>query len=204
MKHGTVVGFRINKCRCDECVKAIRKYDKGRRIDEARGIKRIVPSTLARQHVEALVAAGMSRRTIASAAGYKDGTGLNVILNREKIRLTTEKKILAVKTHAGRTHKGWVPAIGATRRMQALAWMGWPMKTVVEKIGINPDTASDLRNGKTRNITEALYELVAAFYDEHHMTHGGDRRSHLHAVRKGWQPPLAWDDIDNPDEEPKR
>lgn len=190
-------------CRCDECVRASRRYDKRRRISKARGIDLLVPSTTAREHVEFLTSRGMSRRSIAAAAGYQKGTGLNVILSRRKIRRTTEAKILSVSPSDDRLGVGWVDAVGTCRRMQALAAMGWPMRVVVERAGINADTASDVRLGKTARVSERVYESVRVVFEELCMRDGGDVRSRRDAGRRGWLPPLAWDNIDDPGERPK-
>lgn len=191
-------------CRCDDCLVVSRRYDKRLRLDNQRGIRRLVDPTNARNHVERLVYCGMSRRSIAIAAGYKDGTGLNVILSRKSIRRETERKILSVSLKNDKANKGWVSSTGAVRRLQALCAMGWKMKIIVDKAGVNPDTISDIRNAKVDRVTERVYEAISNVYEELHMADGGDIRSKRIAERNNWVPPLAWDDIDNPKEKPKR
>lgn len=187
-------------CRCEDCVTAQRRYDKSRRVRRARGTFGLVPVDRARAHVEQLVAAGVSRKTIALAIGYQQSTSLNTTLNRDVIRRTTERRILAV-TRDDSTGFGYVDATGTTRRLRALACMGWKLWIIAEKAGINMDTASDMRQGKTPRTTERVSRAIAAVYEELCMTDGGDVRTKLRAQRAGWLPPLAWDDIDDPAEQ---
>ena len=191
-------------CRCDECVTHQRRYDKGRRLSTARGHKRLIPPDTARAHVDMLVAHGVSRRSIAQAMGYKDHTSLNTILNRDTIRASTQAKILAIKPDTIQTGRGWIDATGSTRRMQALAYMGWKLKDIAELTCMNMDTASNVRNGKIKNVTERVHRSIRLVYEEYGMSNGGDIRSTLKAQRSGWRSPLAWDDIDDPKEKPKR
>lgn len=189
-------------CRCDLCVDVTHRYEKTLRLDLQRGVRRLVPPDRARRHVDFLVANGMSRRSIAHAAGYNDDTGLNVMLNRNRIRKATEERILSVTPSSERSNKGWVPSTGTVRRIQALAMMGWSMREVSRRTGVHPDTISTIRNGKLPRVTERVYHSICDFYEEVSMTYGGNLRSRLMAERRGWAPPLAWDNIDNPNEEP--
>jgi hypothetical protein len=88
-----------------------------------------------------------------------------------------------------------VDATGTRRRLQALAAIGWPPRALAERLGIQPDNI--LRRHRVRVGTA---RLVAAVYDQLSMTPGPDTRSAAAARRRGWAPPLAWDDdsIDDP------
>ena len=95
-----------------------------------------------------------------------------------------------------------LPALGTQRRIRALQRMGWPMTVLAPEMGYNdigsltsictgtwvlPDTA--------RKVSE-VYERLSA-------VPGPSSIAAKRAAGRGYAPPLAWDDIDNPDERPK-
>lgn len=96
-----------------------------------------------------------------------------------------------------------VSARGSIRRIHALVAIGWSMEHQAERLGINKRViqgfAAKSPETRTRVATAKRY---ADLYDELHMTPGPSQRARLIAKRKGWMPPLAWDDIDDPGEQP--
>lgn len=95
---------------------------------------------------------------------------------------------------------------GSVRRIQALVAIGHSMRTIDERMGWAWGTTSRfiVAGHKTTHRTTAL--KIAAVYDELCMstpTGTYALRNRRLAARKGWSPPLAWDDIDDPDERPK-
>lgn len=101
-------------------------------------------------------------------------------------------------------HRGGflVPAAGTRRRLQALAAIGWSSREVARRLGVTPQTLRRLY-GQTSVLTSTR-DRVAALYDELSMTPGSNRTTVTWAVRRGWAPPLAWDDdrIDDPAAKP--
>ena len=90
---------------------------------------------------------------------------------------------------------------GFIRRIRALQAMGWSFNDIAQRIGI-PRTCL---TAKTRNHTRvyvSTFRRMVAVYDELSMIPGPSIRSINAAKRNGWAPPLAWDDIDDPDERP--
>ena len=83
-----------------------------------------------------------------------------------------------------------VPALGSQRRMRALQTMGWPLGVrfghVFDSDVIVQKTARD----------------IAEHYNKHCMTQGPSKLAAMWAKSKGYPPPLAWDNIDDPDEDP--
>lgn len=99
---------------------------------------------------------------------------------------------------------GQVDATGTTRRLQALAWMGWTTVELGRRLG-RPQQMIALWMDHGRVVVVArTHDDVAALYDQISMTHGGNGLAHNRAVAHGWCPPLAWDDdtIDLPDARP--
>lgn len=95
--------------------------------------------------------------------------------------------------------------IGVQRRIQALQRLGWTLGEIAERAGY-----ADLENvwqmlGR-ESVTHDTHKRVAAAYDAMCMTIPPPRpqrqRVVNNAIRKGYFPPLAWNDIDNKDERP--
>lgn len=95
---------------------------------------------------------------------------------------------------------GLVSTVGSRRRVQALAVLGWPQCEVASRADVNPKTLSRVLTQQTMLARNAA--AIAKVFDELQMTPGPSRWVRQRAARKGWVPPLAWDDPDNPDEVP--
>lgn len=107
-----------------------------------------------------------------------------------------------------------IPALGTTRRMQALAALGWTTTDMAPRLGVGTVRAGHLLSGVYDRVHRDTAARVAKLYDELSMTVPRDgskapRAGRVHerqrrdSAKKGWAPPLAWDDIDDPDEEPQ-
>lgn len=95
-----------------------------------------------------------------------------------------------------------VDGIGTRRRLQALMRLGHSTPTIATMGGWG--TAEAVQQLLTRErVTTAVRDRVAAAYDALCMTPGTSTSTRRYALRHGWAPPLAWDDIDDPDEAPK-
>ena len=96
------------------------------------------------------------------------------------------------------------PRLGVQRRIEALQSMGWSLDYIAARL--------DTSVGKIRHsafsatyVTARRRQQVVALYDELSMTLPTDSRVNRRrgiARRKGYAPPLAWDNIDDPDERP--
>lgn len=107
-----------------------------------------------------------------------------------------------------------VPAIGARRRVQALACLGWSNAEVARRAGMHPEHLPNLVNN-AETITRRTAERIAKVYDELSMRFPPARtKQEKQAITyarniarlKGWFPPLAWDEdnIDDPNYRPAR
>jgi len=94
-----------------------------------------------------------------------------------------------------------VSAVGFIRRYRALCCMGWTTDQQIELAGIRFDVTHILRRG---HIHRSTHEAMVALYEQLWNSPGPSRRTRLLAERKGWLPPMAWDDdeIDNPEHIP--
>lgn len=96
-----------------------------------------------------------------------------------------------------------VPVLGTARRIRALVAIGHPMVELGARMGWPKQNVSRVARMLCPTILLANAEKWAAIYDELSMIPGSCVRSRLHAQRLQWGPPLAWDDIDDPDEVPQ-
>lgn len=96
-----------------------------------------------------------------------------------------------------------VSAIGARRRLRALSAIGWTSQNIADAGGLKLATVERVRAGQYDRIGSKLFESIQAVYEVHEMTPRVGRyavRARRAAARKGWLPPLAWNDIDDPRE----
>lgn len=108
------------------------------------------------------------------------------------------------RTHMNRTgHTLMVDATGTHRRLQALMAIGWSLPAIAAHLN---DRGPNIRRVLLApRLTRRLADRIAAVYENLCMTRpaGHDRtsiaaiaRTRIFAARRGWLPPLAWDDID--------
>lgn len=96
-----------------------------------------------------------------------------------------------------------IPALGTQRRIRALMALGWTSGDIANRCGwTTPQAVTVLLSGR-RYVYRSTAEKIAAVYDQLSMTPGPSTRNWREAARKGWPPPLAWDNIDDPDERPR-
>ena len=108
-----------------------------------------------------------------------------------------------------------VPALGTTRRLRALYALGWTSTDLAPLLGVGHARVGHLASERQEKVHRVTAAKVAEVYDRLSMTVPQDpdvlpspRHCRVHdrqrrmAARRGWAPPLAWDDIDDPDETP--
>lgn len=179
--------------RCDSCYR--------RRI--RMGFYGYVDAAEARSHVRALRELGWTWEAIAEAAGtsswvpHKVGIGHTRHLWPESARA-----LLAVPLERRTNHHG-IDSTGTRRRVQALAWLGWPTGEVARRAGIKPKTLASLIQ-PSRRISSDSAARVAAVYEALCMTPGPSRIAASKARQLGFAPPLAWEPhtIDDPRRKP--
>ena len=101
-----------------------------------------------------------------------------------------------------------VPSIGAQRRLQALMRIGWPLATLSRRLGRDRNYLKKVF--MVERINARTHATVIALFDEFSMvvpvdtptTNAKHQRARDLAARNGWPPPLAWTNIDDPDEQP--
>lgn len=136
-------------------------------------------------------------------AGYRAGCREECC--RRAIRNYNERR--KVQKFRGLPTSSLVSATGTRRRVQALVALGWSMPYIAERSRIEVTYLRFiLRENKQVTIETAV--KVADCYRQLAMTlppatksreRQSVTRARRMAERKGWAPPLAWDDIDNDD-----
>lgn len=119
-----------------------------------------------------------------------------------------------------RRYLGLVPKpispVGTMRRVQALYALGWTCPEIGERLGVSAARVGHIMNGLYARVTPETDARVRAVYDELSMTVPVDKpmvrrgdcpiheRGRNDARRRGYAPPLAWDDetIDDPAAKP--
>lgn len=105
-----------------------------------------------------------------------------------------------------------VPAIGAQRRIQALMTLGWHSTDIAEAVGwAHRNHVLRVLKGQSGRpctwVERKTHDRIAEVYERLSMTFPERTpvraRTATIARRKGWLPPLAWDDIDDATETPE-
>ena len=177
------------------------------RIDQCRGVKRIVPADAAQAHVQQLVQRhSVTLRGIAEAAGIS--AWIVSDLNRgikPSIHRDTEKAILAVTPDsilARHNADGLVLNVGGRRRIQALLVMGWRHQDLAPMLGMN---TSNIIHQPGDWFTKRKHDAIKELYDRLWDKRGPATALSINRIAKaGYAPPLAWDDetIDDPNTQP--
>ena len=92
-----------------------------------------------------------------------------------------------------------IPTLGAQRRVQALMRLGWNHAALQNECGFN--TTHFVRGTYAQTLARR-WRVVDDVYRRLLMTIGPSTTTARRAERAGFAPPLAWTDVDDPDEKP--
>ena len=107
-----------------------------------------------------------------------------------------------------------IDSTGTVRRLRALYAIGWTSSDIAPMLGCTPARVGHLISGKRVTVHRHTASRVDSVYRQLCMTVPQDpdvlaprmtrtrARQRRQSAAKGWVPPLAWDDIDDPDETP--
>lgn len=180
---------------CDRAIERLGLCAQHYRCSPNRGY---INSARVKSRLNELHDAGRSWREVARMVGMTE-QGLYYLLDRDRVRKGTATKIMwAAETELSRT--ALVDATGTVRRVNALAAVGWPKRAQAERLGISFRRLSALQKQSQVCVDTAI--RVSSLFEELAMKPGPSDWSRMNARSKGWPPPLAWDDIDDPDERP--
>lgn len=212
-EHGTRACYVHDRCRCLPCAAAASRYETTRTRRNAYGRSNIVDSAPVRLHLQQLAGAGLGRRQIAAQSGVAASSIQKIQSGRDRIQKITAAKILAVPLPLldDLAPHALVPTIGSTRRIRALATLGWSAARLAAELGVNRQRLDRLSTADTTSAETAV--MIETLYDRLWCTPApcstpADRaaatRTRDEAARRGWSKPLEWDDdtIDDPAAEP--
>lgn len=206
-EHGTYACYVADECRCPPCSAANRDYERDRTRQQAYGRwNGLVDADPARQHLLALMAAGMGLKRIVAVSDLSQGMLWKLIYGKKRpdgsrtpsrrIRPATEARILAVGLDLA---DGAVIDNGpSTRRVQALVAAGWSMSKLAHRLGIEPGNFHALAHG-TRRVTVETAKAVHQLYvdlvgvappENGHRDRIAASRARRYAAEHGWAPPL--------------
>ena len=105
--------------------------------------------------------------------------------------------------HFGRART--VSAVGTRRRLQALSCNGWSLASLARSAGLTRNALLHIthqRNPRVRKfVADRVSEMYERLWDQQATGSQAVKVRNL-ASAKGWLPPMAWLDIDDPDEKP--
>ncbi|GAA1123691.1 hypothetical protein [Nocardiopsis composta] len=206
--HGTRARY-VAGCRCDACRTANRTYNstRNRAAVYGRPTTDLVDAAPAREHVRALMAAGMGTRAIAEAAGIERKSVQRLLNGRPDrgnpppTRITPQVSAALLALAPAPAAAALVDATGTKRRLQALISRGWAQAQLAARLGMAPTNfGTTLRGervlaGTARQVRELYDELWDVAPPE---TTRRERisasRARRYAAVRGWVPPMAWDD----------
>lgn len=126
-------------------------------------------------------------------AGYNSGCSCN----------DCRRAHARARNYARMNTRHWVSALGSQRRIRALARLGWSSAELSRRLGKH---RSYLLKVMSNDLLEQLTATaIATLYEDLCMTRCTSPtagRTAAVAASHGWPPPLAWDNIDDPNEDP--
>jgi transcriptional regulator with XRE-family HTH domain len=160
------------------------------------------PIAPAADHLRTLLAAGWTRVEIAERSGISR-RALFSILNGEHsyVNRHTVNAICSIQPQDPRDR---VSPVGASRRVQGLAAIGWPLAVTARDAGLHSQFVREIASGRYRRIPRAHAEAIERLSRARFLTPGPSSTARKLAARKGWVPVTLWEDIDDPACEPDR
>ena len=175
-----------------------------------------VPIEVVREHLMVLRAAGLGRDRIGRLSGVHPRR-VHAIINgstsvrdgvQTPVRAATAAKLLAVRPDRRLVADDRrIGATGTRRRLQALVALGWCRSEIARRSGLSQNTIGRamVRDGCALATARAVHRVYEEMWDQRPPVETGEQRcsaSHARreAARKGWAPPMLWDDetIDDP------
>lgn len=211
-RHGTEAGHeqhvRDNETPCEACREA--KLRAARRRSKRKTMGYVYSLPVGPDNYQALTQA---REQGARLSDIADWTGLALSQVHRIIHGGPEQVVMARTWQKinRMTMRQPVTTIGVTRRIQALMWLGYSPVRIAEAAGCHRDTIRDARDEPPQFLTIAVRNGIAAAYNRLSMTpadgdtkqlKAGVARTRNRAIRCNYLPPLAWTNIDDPNDVP--
>lgn len=202
-----------HRCRGTGCTEANSRYEAHRSRQRLYGIEAdFVDAAPVREHINALRQSGLGLRRIAALSGVSRSTLSELYAERpgrntkQRVRSSIARKLLAVDSgQDSLAAAAPVDATGTHRRIQALVALGYSYTRLGAGLGLSGGNVAAMlqRQSVQARTARKVSDLYESYWDRPIAGAEGSRSRNL-AQRKGWLPPMAWDDetIDDPDFEP--
>lgn len=186
------------KCSRAKCTRLSNRQGLCHQHYERDAVRGYVPSGPVRDRIALLRTRGYSLTQLAQATGLSEPS---LLCKYDTVQKATAMKVFAVPVPKKfRESTGWVPAVGTARRIRALMALGHTQTSLAIQVGVGHRQLSQV--SRQEQVTSAMARRVAELYDQLMFTPGTSEFVRRFAKRNGWVPPLAWDDIDDPNEVP--
>lgn len=217
----TTVCYIQHRCRCAPCREARTEMERHRRRQIAYGTYKSgrVPAGPVRAHVEALQTAGLGWKRVAELAGVSNSTVSNLLYGRPRggrreraprVLRRVAEAILAVEPTLESLRPGaLIPNTGFVRRAEALAWVGHSFSRQAARLGVSAANFHSMLNGRQVTVRHHLgmCDLFDEWWNVAPATGTWHEKSSVTRTRnmaraRGFAPPLAWNNIDDPQTRP--
>lgn len=143
-EHGTRAKYVVERCRCDDCRRACRDYERWRSKQHAMGRQPYVDAMKAREHIAWLRDNGLGLKRIAALSGVSHGALWKLVYGKpgrgpsKRIRVATGRRITAVMPRLERLADGArVDATTTHGQLRALREAGWTWRALGERVGVD-------------------------------------------------------------------
>ncbi len=187
------------KCAREKCPYKARRQGLCAKHYDAHPDRGFVDGTATRERIALLLARGVGHQAIS------DATGLAVWWLRKStgsVRVKTQQQVFSIPIPKTVVAGGMVPAVGTLRRLKALAAIGWSLRDQGIMLGHTRSYVLQLVSRPPVEVLSSTAVKVDDLYRKLSMTTGPSSSARSRAQSKGWPPPLAWDNIDDPNETP--
>lgn len=212
-KHAaTLTCFARHGCTCQPCTDGERAYRRrlNRLGPDGQRVGGRIPIGPAHHHLHKALAMGIRQADIARASGIDPETLRRIYRQRTgTMWKRTADAILAVDLD--QLTPFWVEGWRGRRRIEALEAQGYSLNRIINLTGVAPVTIYQIKSGESA-IERPTFDRLDTIFRQHGLTrpvgdtpkeNGWITKTRRRALAAGYAPAAAWDDIDNPHEQPK-
>ncbi|MER7517836.1 hypothetical protein [Streptomyces sp. NPDC126499] len=192
----------LQGCRRPECVEANKRYCKQYRVQTIRQPLR-VDATPVRQRLQQWVDQGYTQTQIGAAVGKSSGDISKLLNGQPTVAPRIATQILQSPGPTGLPAHARVDSTGTIRRGRALHAIGYPIYLVAAQVPMATNHLGRLLDHEPPTVSAAVAQGMAVIYRQWSGRPGPSHFAVFSARRRNWHGPLAWDDIDNPNEQPE-
>lgn len=203
--HGTAARYKGTRfgrppCRCQPCTRANRLSGIRRARARNAGEELLISRDILLPHIQELLASSMSQGLIARRAGVSQTT-ISYLINGKIQSCQRDKALGILGVRPGQFDDlSERPALGASRRTQALYAIGHGRESISAACGLSVCTIGQIANSRYTLVDGRIDAAIRLAYRTLGDTPGSSIKARRRAESQGWAPVGAWDDdtIDDP------